>query len=141
MRMHHQLSQLQDAGCLERATSSKGFLSRLPSGCHRPQRYLAGTVGLVASILLAVAWSPVALAHDIAGEMQEAADRFVKSLDQQQKQAALIAWDSEKRFAWHYFPSSMMEARGGRRGLAIKHMAPDQRLGARLAQYGVEPSR
>lgn len=65
--------------------------------------------------------------HDVPAEMAETADRFLKSLDEAQLAQVSIEFEKEKRTAWHYFPSSMMESRGGRRGLAIKEMSGEQR--------------
>ena len=39
-----------------------------------------------------------------------------------------MPFDADKRQAWHYIPSSMMDAQGGRRGLELKRMTPQQRL-------------
>lgn len=66
-------------------------------------------------------------AHDVPGEMAEAAARFLTSLDELQQAQVSIDFGEEKRTAWHYFPSSMMESRGGRRGLAVRDMSPEQR--------------
>ena len=80
--------------------------------------------------LTLVAWLAVASdawAHDVPTEMSEAASRFAKSLDAPQHAQVSIDFGKEKRLAWHYFPSSMMESRGGRRGLAIKEMSAAQR--------------
>jgi len=66
-------------------------------------------------------------ADDVPGEMAEAARRFLRSLDEQQRQRVALQFDSDRRTAWHYFPSSMLESRGGRRGLPIKEMSGEQR--------------
>jgi hypothetical protein len=59
--------------------------------------------------------------------MRVAASRLLKSLGEDQREQVEIPFDSEKRAAWHFIPSSMMEERGGRRGLPIKSMNPQQR--------------
>lgn len=86
-------------------------------------------VGVFAVVLLGV-WvqPPKVFGHDVPAEMAEAAHRFLRSLDDRQREQVSIDFDSEKRTFWHYFPSSMLESRGGRRGLAIKEMAPEQRV-------------
>ena len=70
----------------------------------------------------------VVLGHDVAEEMAEAADRFLRSLDEKQREKVSIEFASEKRTSWHYFPSSMLESKGGRRGLPIKEMSAEQRV-------------
>ncbi len=67
-------------------------------------------------------------AHDIAGEMRTAAERFLTSLSDEQRNEVVIPVDSQRRTAWHYIPSSMMSEQGGRRGLEIKRMTPQQRV-------------
>lgn len=68
-----------------------------------------------------------AVAHDVPAEMAEAAQRFLKSLDDEQRKQVSINFDTEKRTSWHYFPSSMLESQGGRRGLPFKQMSAEQR--------------
>ena len=58
--------------------------------------------------------------------MRAAATRFLQGLTAAQREQVSLAFDDERRTAWHYIPSSMMESHGGRRGLAIKEMTPDQ---------------
>jgi hypothetical protein len=65
--------------------------------------------------------------HDIPAEMVRAAQRFTRSLTDQQRADATIAFDADRRMAWHYIPSSMMEPHGGRRGVAVKELTADQR--------------
>jgi hypothetical protein len=87
------------------------------------------SLALTAAALLGwAAAASEARAHDVPSEMAEAAERFLKSLDQPQRTQVSIDFEAEKRTGWHYFPSSMMESRGGRRGLAIKQMSPEQRI-------------
>ncbi len=59
--------------------------------------------------------------------MATAAERFLKSLDEEQRAQVSIGFDTEKRTAWHFIPSTMMESRGGRRGLPLKEMSDGQR--------------
>jgi hypothetical protein len=62
----------------------------------------------------------------VPADMVNAANRFLKSLQEEQRTKVAIPFEGEKRTAWHFIPSSMMDARGGRRGLAMKEMSPDQ---------------
>jgi hypothetical protein len=59
--------------------------------------------------------------------MRVAAQRLLQSLEDQTRSEVQLPLESERRQAWHYIPSSMMEAQGGRRGLAVKRMTPHQR--------------
>jgi hypothetical protein len=69
-----------------------------------------------------------ASAHEFASETVRAAELFLKSLDPKQQESVRIEFDNgQRRTSWHYLPSSMMESRGGRRGLAMKDMSPEQR--------------
>lgn len=89
-----------------------------------------GCYTAVAATVAMLVWSAApskASAHDVPAEMAQAAERFLKSLDEAQLTQVSIDFDKEKRTAWHYFPSSMMESRGGRRGLPIKEMSAGQR--------------
>lgn len=90
---------------------------------------LPRALGVSAVVLLSLSTQGTkALAHDVPAEMARAADRFLLSLDDRQRQQVSIDFDSEKRTFWHYLPSSMLESRGGRRGLAMKEMSAEQRL-------------
>jgi hypothetical protein len=79
-------------------------------------------------VLLGLAARPAkVLAHDVPAEMAEAASRFLRALDDRQREQVSIDFKSQRRTLWHYIPSSMLESQGGRRGLAIKEMSPEQR--------------
>ncbi len=86
------------------------------------------------SRLVAVCFASIALlsfplpatAHDVPAEMTEAASRFLKSLKEEQRTKVAIPFEGDKRVSWHFIPSSMMDARGGRRGLPMKEMTPEQ---------------
>lgn len=70
-----------------------------------------------------------ARAHDdVPAEMVAAATHFLQTLDENQREKVSIPFDSDRRQAWHYIPSSMMDAHGGRRGLPMKDMSPQQKL-------------
>ncbi len=89
-----------------------------------PQYFLLNTACLLTAALLA----RPARAHDVPAEMRSAAERFLKSLSADQVDQVRIPFDAEKRTAWHFIPSTMMQAQGGRRGLPIKSMTPQQRI-------------
>lgn len=92
-------------------------------------RVRCNVVAASATVLLGIAiQTETVVAHDVPAEMAEAANRFLQSLDDQRRDQVTIDFENEKRSFWHYFPSSMMESRGGRRGLAIKEMLPEQRV-------------
>lgn len=93
-------------------------------GCCRLCRP-AGVLACWFVVGLAGAARP-ALGHDVPAEMRAAATRFLQPLTAAQREQVSLAFDHERRTAWHYIPSSMMESHGGRRGLAIKDMTPDQ---------------
>lgn len=74
-------------------------------------------------------WATPVTAHDnVPAEMVSAAAHFLQSLDAGQREKVVIPFDSDRRQAWHFIPSSMMDAHGGRRGLPMKEMSPSQRL-------------
>jgi hypothetical protein len=74
---------------------------------------------------------------DAAQRIADAANRFLHSLDDGQRQKAMIAFDSANRLDWHYIPRS-------RSGLALGEMRPNQADAARaicasvLNQRGLE---
>jgi hypothetical protein len=64
--------------------------------------------------------------------MTEAADAFLKSLTDQQRQQTVVEFDSPKRVDWHFIPKPQ------RKGLQIKEMSPEQRKAAHtLLQSGL----
>lgn len=54
-------------------------------------------------------------------EMTEAAQAFIGTLDDDQKQTTLLEYDTPKRVDWHFIPKDE------RKGLQIKHMTQPQR--------------
>ncbi|MHB8897257.1 MAG: DUF3500 domain-containing protein [Thermoguttaceae bacterium] len=90
-------------------------------------RWFCERFGLVAAALAAWLAPVVTRGHDVAAEMTQSAERFLKSLDQGQVAQVSIGFQADKRTAWHYIPSSQMASRGGRRGLALKDMSDQQR--------------
>lgn len=95
-------------------------LTRCPGRC--------GLVVLLVLLSSAIVHPVPVLAEDVAAEMATAADRFVMSLDDAQRDQAVLEFKSPKRTFWHYFPSTMLQSQGGRTGLAIKEMTPEQRV-------------
>jgi hypothetical protein len=72
-----------------------------------------------------------------AGEdMTASAEKFIASLDAEQKKQAVLEYDTPKRVAWHFIPLAE------RKGVQIKHMTQPQRdaahalLKASLSQTG-----
>lgn len=59
----------------------------------------------------------------VRDEMREAAQDFLKQLNDEQRQQAMFAFDDAERFNWHYVPRE-------RKGLPLKKMTPDQRRAA-----------
>jgi hypothetical protein len=57
--------------------------------------------------------------------MATAANKFLAGLDGKQKSKATYALKAEDRFRWHFIPTEMVK--GGRTGLPMTEMKPDQR--------------
>ena len=68
------------------------------------------------------------VADDVVAEIVRAADRFIMSLDDGQREQAVLDFGNPKRTFWHYFPSTMLQSQGGRPGLSMKEMTPGQRV-------------
>lgn len=93
------------------------------------------------TVLAAAALLPFGAASaqtvDAAQRIADAANRFLLSLDDGQRQKAMIAFDSGNRLDWHYIPRS-------RSGLTLGEMRPNQADAARalfasvLNQRGLE---
>ncbi len=85
--------------------------------------------------VLATAWLigglPVARAHDVAEEMAEAAQIFLKSLTPEQKALAVYELKDPQRHDWHFVPRE-------RKGVPLKALDPGQRhLVYRLLSSGL----
>ncbi|MFT4692233.1 MAG: hypothetical protein ACI9OD_004464 [Limisphaerales bacterium] len=57
--------------------------------------------------------------------MATAANKFLAALDEKQKSKATYDLKAEDRFRWHFIPTEMVK--GGRTGLPMTEMKPDQR--------------
>jgi hypothetical protein len=79
-------------------------------------------------LTLAMAFAPLARAHDPASEMLAAAQNFIKSLDCEAKSKALFPFDSERREAWNFLPDMFIKPDGKRYGLPVKEMTVHQRI-------------
>lgn len=112
---------------------------------------IIGTL-LVFGLIGFVAWSTPQLAQEQASQPNQArgnnqgaaaraqlvptAKAFLNALDEQQKQKALLAYDSDKRVGWHFIP---METR---KGLPLREMSEEQKqlafklLRATVSQMG-----
>ena len=81
----------------------------------------------LAQILLLTVPVSALFAHDPATDMATAAERFIKSLDDNAKKAALFSWDSKERGRWHFVPDKFIKPDGKRQGLVFKKMTAQQR--------------
>ena len=86
---------------------------------------------VVLVLLISLSTQVFANAHDIAREMEAAADLLLQSLDDDQKGAIQFSFDDDLRKDWQFIP---ME----RKGLGFKTMKPhQQRLALSLLQTGL----
>ena len=76
---------------------------------------------LIAMLALSVALPHVAVAHDAAAEMAEAANNLLATLTPDQKAKATFKVEDAERKNWHYIPRE-------RKGLPFKELTPTQRL-------------
>ena len=75
---------------------------------------------LALALLRPSATLPTARADETGAAMAEAAQRFLGSLNEEQRTRATFAFDDPERLNWHWIPRE-------RKGLPIKALAPDQR--------------
>lgn len=79
----------------------------------------------IGTLLLTVAVGSISLAAALrrtaAEGMQEAAEAFVSTLNDSQRQQVLLAYDSEQRLGWHFIPKEE------RKGLALRDMNDAQK--------------
>jgi hypothetical protein len=71
-------------------------------------------------LALCLLFPAAAAAHDVATEMSRAADKFLQSLDAEQRKIAVFSFADAERKDWHFVPRE-------RRGLPLKQMKPAQR--------------
>jgi hypothetical protein len=95
----------------------------MPSPFYFHVRWLAG----VAAVCLFIG-AEAARAHEPAAEMADAAQRFLASLDKDQKAKALLEFSSDYRQGWHFVPDRAIQPDGKRYGLPIGEMTQQQRL-------------
>ena len=82
---------------------------------------LLATLALIATPLAQAKVSP-------ADQMLEAAQNFIKALDEKAKAEALFPFDSKRREAWNFLPDKFIKPDGKRYGLTIKKMTVQQRI-------------
>jgi hypothetical protein len=63
-------------------------------------------------------------------QMVEAADKFVATLNDEQKSQALFPFDSEERTNWHFIPMQNAQKQPTRKGLRLELMKPEQKKAA-----------
>lgn len=95
----------------------------------RTNAVLAG-MGLAFGLTIACAWfSQADSRSDIASgpQMAAAAKAFIRSLDETQKAAAVMAFDSPERTRWHFVPLQDKDRNPTRKGLRLEKMTDAQR--------------
>lgn len=81
--------------------------------------------------LLWAATSPSSYGHVVVDDMTAKAEKFLASLDAEQKTKAIFEFKEDERANWHFVPKA-------RKGLAIGQMRPEQRaLAHTLLQSGM----
>ena len=66
--------------------------------------------------------------HSVTSDMCQAAELFIKSLDDEQLLQATFDFESKIRSTWAYLPDKYIKPNGIRTGLKIKGMTPQQRI-------------
>jgi hypothetical protein len=79
-------------------------------------------------ILAACLLLPAAYAGDPAADMTQAADLFLKSLNDEQKKEAQFTWKDDKRTGWYFVPDKYIKPDKRRYGLRMDAMKTHQRL-------------
>ena len=83
---------------------------------------------VLVSVLVLVVSAGWSAAVDIASEMADSSRQFLRSLDEEGRGLANLAFDDENRYDWHYIPRP-----GERKGVPYKALTPPQgRLADRL---------
>jgi hypothetical protein len=65
-----------------------------------------------------------------AGKMATAAEKFLGTLDAEQKTKATFAFDSKERVNWHFVPLQDKDKKSTRKGLPLEAMTPEQKKAA-----------
>jgi hypothetical protein len=101
-------------------------------------RFLPNRRAAVAAAILAVGFAGGAVAWQrSAPTMATAANRFLEALTPEQRQRAVLAYEAEDRFRWHYVPTEQFP----RQGLPIKDMTePQRKLAHDLLKTGLSQS-
>jgi hypothetical protein len=82
---------------------------------------------LVVVFATSAAWSYFLRLAASGESMTAAAEKFLASLDETQRKAALLDYDAPQRVAWHFIP---LEGEREREGLKIRQMNAEQRKAA-----------
>ena len=102
------------------------------------KRSRIGRPALVFGFLTVAVVGAALVPRSHAGEMAEAASRFLAALSEDQRERAAFAFDSDERLRWHFIPTEMF----ARAGVTLKELSADQRerahdlLKAALSQRG-----
>jgi hypothetical protein len=67
---------------------------------------------------------------DVAGDLHDAADLFLKTLSDEQKKEAQFDWTDDKRTGWYYVPDKFIKPAKKRFGLRFDKMSTQQQLHA-----------
>jgi hypothetical protein len=84
-------------------------------------------IAVAAALVLTFVGGVTIASQRSAASMSGAADKWLKSLSDDQRQRAAYAFDSEERLKWHFIPNEMFP----RNGVTIKEMSEPQRAFAR----------
>lgn len=104
---------------------------------------LVAAAATVAGLALA-AWIGQGEPKTAAGRMEAAAQRWLQSLNAEQKSRALFAFDAPHRLRWYFTPQQDNQRRYTRKGLPLEEMTPEQKavalqlLAAGLSRRGYE---
>jgi hypothetical protein len=84
-------------------------------------------IAVAAALVLTFIGGVTIASQRSAASMSGAADKWLKSLSDEQRQRAAYAFDSDERLKWHFIPNEMFP----RNGVTIKEMSEPQRALAR----------
>jgi hypothetical protein len=86
-------------------------------------RRLNGRVVILAGLIAAYTGSMITASQRTAASMASAATAFLASLPQAERERAILTFDTDERYRWHYLPVDQFP----RKGLSIKRMNEQQR--------------